>query len=222
MGQHVVGLLGRGRIDFPVQDAATEGDQQLLLFAALRQEHHDPDIGAGEMLNQAGQELDFMVRQGGGIVHDPNLGRRNGDVGLHGLLHGVVTQGCVEAGQQGLGAGRKVNLDADLRGHRTQALDQNFAVVVQDRLVAAQQGQAHAVLGDRGDYTLQAQHVRGAEQEGCPAVKFFGAGRQRRSHRTAPATMGLPLVSNSMASGILGVGRAIGSTPGCTRAKLNT
>ena len=150
-----------------------------MLFAALRQEHHHPDIGTGKMLNQAGQQLDFMVRQGGGIVHDPNLGRRNRHIGFHRLLHRVVTQGRVEAGQQGLGAGRKVDLNPDLRGHRTQALDQNFAVVVQDGLMAAQQGQAHAVLGDCGDHAFQAQHVRRAEQKRGPAVKLFGAGRQR-------------------------------------------
>ena len=178
LGQHVVGLLGRGGIDFPVQDPAAEGNQQLLLFAALRQEHHDADIGTREMLYQAGQQLNFMVRQGGSIMDDPNLGRRNRHIGFHRLLHRVVTQGRVEAGQQGLGAGRKVDLNPDLRGHRTQTLDQNFAVVVQDRLMAAQQGQAHAVLGDCGDHTFQAQHVRRPEQKRGPAVELFGAGGQ--------------------------------------------
>ena len=149
-----------------------------MLFAALRQEHHHPDIGTGEMLHQTGQELDFMVWQGGCVMDDPNFGRRNRHIGFHGLLYRVVTQGRVETGQQGLGAGRKVDLNPDLRGHRTQALDQNFAVVVQDRFMAAQQGQTHAVLGDCGDYTLQAQHVRRAEQKRGPAVKLFGAGRQ--------------------------------------------
>ena len=222
LGKHDVGLLRRRGIDFPVQDPASERNQQFLLFAALWQEHHHADVGTRKMLYQAGQKLDFMVRQSGGVVHDPNLGRRNRHIGFHGLLHGVVTQCRVEAGQQGLGAGGEIDLNPDLRGHRAQTLDQNFAVVVQYGLMAAQQGQAHAVLGDCGDHPFQAQHIRSAEQQGRAAVELFGAGSQGRSHWTAPGTKGLPSVSNNIASGILGVGRAIGSTPGCTRARPKT
>ena len=220
--QHGIGLLRRGRVNFPVQDTPAKRDQQLLFFAPLGQQHHHTDVGAGEVLDEPGQQLYLMVGQGRGVMDDPDFGRRNRHAGLHGLLHRVVAQRGVEARQQGFGAGGEINFDADLGCHRPQALHQDLAVVVQYGLVAAHQRQAHAVLGHGRDHALEPQHVGSPKQQRRLAVKVFGAGGQGRSHAAASGISGLPFVSNSMALGIFGTGRAIGSAPGCTCARLKT
>ena len=71
--EHGVFLLLGGGFDFPIQDAPPKGAEQLLFFAGGGQQHDHPNIGARKVLNQTGQQLNFVVGQGRGVMHDPNF-----------------------------------------------------------------------------------------------------------------------------------------------------
>ena len=132
-----LGLLVTGRLDFPVQDAPAKRGQQALFFAGGGEQHHHADIGRRKVLHQAREQLDLVVGQGGRIVHDPDLGGRHRRFGAHGVFDGIGLQHLVKAGDQRLGAGRKIHLQPDVGRGFAQAGYQQFAVVVQDGVVAA-------------------------------------------------------------------------------------
>ena len=125
-----------------------------MLLAGGVKQHDHPDIGAGEMLHQAREQLNLVVGQGARVVHDPDFGRRVVELGAHGVFDGVVLQDLVKAGDQGLCAGRKAHFQADVGRCLAQARHQQLAVVVQDGVVAADHAQAHVVLHQGRDVAL--------------------------------------------------------------------
>ena len=122
-----------------------------MFFAGGGEQHHHADIGRRKVLHQAREQLDLVVRQGRGVMHDPDLRRRHRRLGAHGVFDGIGLQHLVKAGDQRLGAGREIHLQAHVGRSLAQAGHQQLAVVVQNSVVAADHGQAHVVVDQGGD-----------------------------------------------------------------------
>ena len=122
--QQDIGLLCGGWLDFPTENASAKSGQQFLFLAGGVKQHHHADVGAGEMLHQARQKLNFIVRQCAGVVHDPDFGRSVMEFGAHRVFDGVVLQHFVKTGDQGVRAGGKADFQADVRRRFAQAGDQ--------------------------------------------------------------------------------------------------
>jgi pantoate--beta-alanine ligase len=73
-----------------------EERQQALLLAGGGQQHDDADIGAWKMLHQARQELDLVVGQGRGVMHDPNFGVGYPGGGVSGRIYRGADQHVVK------------------------------------------------------------------------------------------------------------------------------
>ena len=218
-----LGLFSSGRLDFPIENAPAKCGQQLLLLAGGIKQHDHADVGTGKMLHQPGQQLDFVVRQGAGVMHDPDFGRRVVKFGPHRVFDRVVLQHLIKTGNECLGAGGEADFQSDMGSCLAQACHQQFAIVVQDRVVTADQAQTHVVLHQRRYIAFQAHAICDAEKQRLYACNAVLARVMKLGHvGTASGCKGLPLTSNSMEAGSLGAGRGIGSTPGCTWARLNT
>ena len=76
LGQHGFGLIGCGSLNVPTQHAPVKGLKNFAAAGAGAQEQNDANIGAGKILNQAGQQLHFMVGERAGVVHDHDAGGR--------------------------------------------------------------------------------------------------------------------------------------------------
>jgi hypothetical protein len=63
-----LGLFGVGGFDFPAQDFAAEGRQVVESVGRAFHEQDGPDVGTWEVLDQAGEQLDFGVGQGLSVV----------------------------------------------------------------------------------------------------------------------------------------------------------
>ena len=147
-------LRQSGRLDIPVQKPAPKGIKQFMFAAGRGQEHHHPDIGARKILHQAGEQLNFVVWQGGGVVHDPYFGWRVLHLVAHGVLNRVGLQHLIEARDQGVGTGRETHLEFNFGRCFAQPGHQQFAVMVEDGVLGADHGQAHAALNQASDITL--------------------------------------------------------------------
>ena len=86
-------------------------------------------------MHQARQQLNFMVRQRTGIVHYPDARGGQTHLAVHGLLYRGVHQHLIEACQQRLRTGWKIDFDGDLWSRLTQATYQHLAVVIKNRFM---------------------------------------------------------------------------------------
>ena len=105
-------------------------------------------------MHQAGEQLNFVVWQGGGVVHDPYFGWRVLHLVAHGVLNRVGLQHLIEARDQGVGTGRETHLEFNFGRCFAQPGHQQFAVMVEDGVLGADHGQAHAALNQASDITL--------------------------------------------------------------------
>ena len=215
------GLLGCGRFDVPAQNFSAKCRQRRQGGAGLaRHQQHGPDVGAWEVLDQARQQLQLAFGQGVGIVHDPDLGRVDRLVGFDRLAQGLAGQHFVEAAQQGVGVGRKVDFDAVLGGLLAQAAQQQIQVVVEQGFVGAIKRQAQAFVGQGVGAAVDAHAVGGAENTG---VQGGVVGLDLDVHARAPSfSSRLPSGLNCMLWGTLTLGLAWGGFKGDAASRLKT
>ena len=203
-----LGLFGVGGFDFPAQNFAAKCGQVVLGGVGAAHEQDGPDVGPREILNEPGQQLDFGLWHGLGVVHDPDLRRAGLGVWAGGLFDRLACQRFVEAAEQGVGVGREVNLDAVLGRFLAQALQQQAQVVVEQGFVFALQRQAQAFAGDGVGAAVDAHAVGRAKHK---VGQRRAVGCDGDVHAVAPwAVAFLPSGLNCMLGGTFtwGLGRA--------------
>ena len=158
-------LFFAGGFDVPTQQLATKGRERFLGRGLSDHQQDGADVGAREILDQAGQQLQFLVRQLLGVVHQPDLGRGGLVLVAGGVTYRLAGQHLIEACDQGFGVGRKVDLHRQFGSAGAQPLQQDLHVMVEQRLADAGERQTQALLRQGVDAAVHTHAVGGAEKE---------------------------------------------------------
>ena len=216
-----LGLFFGGGFDVPAQNLSAKCRQGRLVGALLSRHQQDcPDVGARKVLDQACQQLDFGLGQCLSIVHDPDLGLVHLRGRFDGLVERLAGQHFVEAPQQRVGVGGKVDLDPVIRGLLVQAGQQQTQVMVEQGFKRTIQGQAQALMGHGIGAAIDAHAIGGPKD-----VIFQGGavGVDLDVHARAGAfSSRLPSGLNSMLGGTLTLGLACGGFTGEAASRLKT